>query len=174
MLRIGSAALALGLMALAWPAVAATSSPAMESCSADWAKLKADNKVPAGETWPKFWSACSKTYAAAHPADATKAPTPAAAPATKVAIPAPAKVAPMATKPAEEEGVAVPGPDAAATIDTVKPKKPRTPGQEAAIVRIRACGAEWQASKKAGTLPVGAKWPQYWSDCNKRLKAKGQ
>jgi len=138
-------------------------SGAMQSCSDDWAKLKAANKVPAGQTWPKFWSQCSKDYAAANPDGA-------AAPAAK------AGSAKAATTD-EDLGMALPDPDAAAKLDTGKTtagKRQMTPGQQAAVVRIRACGAEWQAKKAAGKLPEGAKWPQYWSDCNKRLKAKGQ
>ncbi|WEK51637.1 MAG: hypothetical protein P0Y66_06525 [Candidatus Kaistia colombiensis] len=145
-------------------AKAAGKSTAMASCSDDWAKLKAANKVPSGQTWPKFWSQCSKDYAAANPDGA------AAAPAAKTG-----KAKAAATD--DELGMALPDPDAAAKLDTSKTaagKKPMTAGQQAAVVRIRACGAEWQDKKKAGTLPQGAKWPQYWSDCNKRLKAKGQ
>ena len=41
------------------------------------------------------------------------------------------------------------------------------------IARERACGAEWKAEKAAGKIPVGMKWPQYWSACNKRKKAEG-
>jgi hypothetical protein len=139
-------------------------SAAMEACSAEWAKMKAAGTVPAGQSWPKFWSQCAKDQAAANPA---VDPTPAAV--TKAA---------KAVKPVEaDEGIALPDPEDAAKINTAATtagKRPLTPGQQAAIVRIRACGAEWQANKKAGKLPEGAKWPQYWSDCNTRLKAKGQ
>ncbi len=135
-------------------------SPAMQACSDQWAKLKADNKVPAGQTWPKFWSQCSKDYAAAHP-DATPAkPSKAAAAADDADLGAP-----------------LPDPETAAKVDPAKPlagKKEPTPGQKAAWARMRSCGAEWQADKAASKLPAGAKWPQFWSDCNKRLKAKGQ
>ena len=122
-------------------------SPAMQACSDQWAKLKADDKVPAGQTWPKFWSQCSKDFAAAHPDD-------------------------------EDLGAPLPDPEAAAKADPKKPavagKREPTPGQLAAWARMRSCGADWQAKKAADKLPAGAKWPQFWSDCNKRLKAKGQ
>lgn len=258
MLLLG-AGLSLGLTATVLPASAATS-PAMTACSGEWAQMKTDNKVPAGTTWSKFWSQCSKDYATAHPADAAEAtkaaatapaePAPAPAKKAKAAAAAPAAAAPAAaaadepaakstgksaamtacsdqwttmkaagkttgqtwpkfwsqcskdyaaahpndtaapTKAAAtmkapkaatpveaDEGIALPDPDVAAKMDTKTTtvnKRPMTPGQQAAVVRIRACGAEWQANKKAGKLPEGAKWPQYWSDCNKRLKAKGQ
>lgn len=48
------------------PTVQAAKSPAMESCSAEWKKMKDAGTVGAGQTWPKFWSKCSKDYAAAH------------------------------------------------------------------------------------------------------------
>ena len=46
---------------IALPSFAAT--PAMEACSAKWANLKAANKTK-GQTWPEFWSQCSKDFAA--------------------------------------------------------------------------------------------------------------
>jgi len=54
-----------------------------------------------------------------------------------------------------------------------KPRKPPTPGQLAARERLKKCGAEWKAAKAAGKVEKGMKWPQYWSACNKRLKAGG-
>jgi hypothetical protein len=39
--------------------------------------------------------------------------------------------------------------------------------------RQKKCGAEWKEAKAAGTVAKGQKWPQYWSACNKRLKAAG-
>jgi hypothetical protein len=41
----------------------AAKSPAMEACSAQWADMKKAGKT-AGQTWPQFWSQCSKDYAA--------------------------------------------------------------------------------------------------------------
>ncbi len=38
--------------------------------------------------------------------------------------------------------------------------------------RERACAADWKADKAAGKTG-NQKWPQYWSDCNKRKKAAG-
>src|SRR5690348_2885266 len=49
----------------------AAKSPAMEYCSGEWAKMKDAKTIPEGETWPKYWSKCSKDYAAAHPGEAT-------------------------------------------------------------------------------------------------------
>ena len=52
-------------------------------------------------------------------------------------------------------------------------KKPPSPGRLAMIARERACAAEWKADKAAGKIPPGMKWPQYWSQCDKRKKAEG-
>lgn len=57
-----------------------------------------------------------------------------------------------------------------------KPKKAKrapTPAQQALHARMRKCGAEWIRAKAAGKIAKGMKWPQYWSACNKRLKAGG-
>jgi len=47
------------------------------------------------------------------------------------------------------------------------------PGRQAMIERERACGKEWRENKAAGKIAAGQKWPQYWSECNKRMKAQG-
>jgi hypothetical protein len=36
--------------------------------------------------------------------------------------------------------------------------------------RRKKCSAEWKEAKAAGKTS-GLKWPKFWSDCNKRLKA---
>jgi hypothetical protein len=69
-------------------------------------------------------------------------------------------------------------PAAAAPPPAEKPaaaeeKKPVSGGRAAMIARERACGAEWKEAKAAGHIPAGQKWPQYWSECNKRKKAEG-
>ena len=69
-------------------------------------------------------------------------------------------------------------PTAAAPPPAEKPaaaeeKKPVSGGRQAMIARERACGAEWKEAKAAGHIPAGQKWPQYWSECNKRKKAEG-
>lgn len=62
-------------------------------------------------------------------------------------------------------------PAAADAKPAAKAKKPPTAGQLAARERAKKCGAEWKAAKAAGKIEKGQKWPQYWSACNKRLKA---
>lgn len=54
---------------------------------------------------------------------------------------------------------------------TPRAKRAPTPGQLSARQRMRQCGAEWKAAKAKGETK-GMKWPKFWSDCNKRLKAK--
>jgi len=56
---------------------------------------------------------------------------------------------------------------------TPKAKKPPSAGQLAARERQKKCGAEWKEAKAAGKVEKGMKWPQFWSACNKRLKAAG-
>jgi hypothetical protein len=68
------------------------------------------------------------------------------------------------------------GAAAAAGSDEAKASKPKkarksSPGRDAAVARQRACAAEWKADKAAGKVAAGMKWPQYWSACNKRMKA---
>lgn len=59
-----------------------------------------------------------------------------------------------------------PGP--AATASPTSKREP-TAGQMAARERQKKCGAEWREAK-AGGKTGGLKWPQYWSQCNARLK----
>jgi hypothetical protein len=73
---------------------------------------------------------------------------------------APAPVAPT---------TAAPAPAAGAATSTAAGKT----GRQAMVARERACGAEWKADKAAGRIPAGQKWPQYWSECDKRKKAQG-
>jgi hypothetical protein len=72
--------------------------------------------------------------------------------------------APAAAKPAAAK------PAAATTTEKKKP----SPAQEAMYDRERACGKEWKEAKAAGKVKAGMKWPQYWSECNKRMKAAGK
>jgi len=38
--------------------------------------------------------------------------------------------------------------------------------------RRKKCSAEWKEMKAVGKTSA-LKWPKFWSDCNKRLKAQG-
>ncbi len=92
------------------------------------------------------WNDFRKAQCGADAAPAAAAPTP----------PPPLLPPPAAEKPAPATTAAKP-----------------SGGREAMYARERACGAEWKAAKAAGKIPVGQKWPQYWSECNKRKKAEG-
>ncbi|MGZ5520031.1 MAG: hypothetical protein ACXWJX_20225 [Limisphaerales bacterium] len=65
-------------------------------------------------------------------------------------------------------------PAAAPATTAAKPAagKPKD-ARQAEYARERACGQDWKAEKAAGKIPAGTKWPQYWSECNKRKKAAG-
>ncbi len=101
-----------------------------------------------------------------------------AAPATSAApAPAPAAAAPVvkvapATTTAPATVKVAPAPAVAPAVKAAPAKaeaKAQTAGQQAMHERQKACGAEWQTVK--GTKAAeGKTWPQYWSECNKRLK----
>jgi hypothetical protein len=139
---------------------AATGGSFMQNCSAAWKAMKAADTVPAGMAW--------KDFVAAKCVVAAAAPAPAAKPAKKKKV----EAAVMQDEtPDEATAVAVDnGP--VKTMD--KNGKPFTAGQLAAHARARACGLEWRTAKAAGEIRVGQKWPQYWSECNTRMKAAGQ
>ncbi|MDI3470830.1 MAG: hypothetical protein OJF62_002893 [Pseudolabrys sp.] len=155
-MRFGKLAL-LGLFlcaAAALPANAAT----MKECAAQWQQMKAA-KTTGGKTYKEFSKECMHGTAAAAPASApatttTAKPAAKPAPATTTAAPSPSTM----SKPAA----------------TTTEKKAASPGREAMYERERACGKEWKEAKAANKVPAGMKWPQYWSECNKRMKAAGK
>ena len=51
-----------------------------------------------------------------------------------------------------------------------KPKREPTAAQLAARERMSKCSVEWKEAKVGGSLAKDAKWPKFWSECNKRLK----
>ena len=132
---------------LAALASAAVSVPAeaksMKECAAQWKDMKAANTTN-GMKYRDFSKQCMSEGA---PAAETPPPPKAEAPPKAEPKPAPAA--------------------------TTEPAKPATGGRAAMIARERACGADWKAAKAAGTRPPGMKWPQYWSECDKRKKAEG-
>jgi hypothetical protein len=71
------------------------------------------------------------------------------------------------------EAAAPPPPPAAEAKPAPAAAEKPTGGRAAMIARERACGADWKAAKAEGKIPAGQKWPQYWSECNKRKKAEG-
>jgi hypothetical protein len=144
-LLITSGILLAALSSAPLPAHAKT----MKECAAQWKDMKAANQT-AGMKYRDFSKQCMSGEAA--PAAET---APAAGTAPAAAAPAPA------------------APPAAATTPAAAPAAKPSPGHEAMVARERACGADWKADKAAGKIQVGMKWPQYWSECNKRKKAEG-
>jgi hypothetical protein len=101
-------------------------------------------KTTGGKTYREFSKECMHGTAAAAPAATAKPAATAAAPSTM-------------SKPKA----------------TTAGKKPVSPGREAMYERERACGQQWKEAKAAGKTG-SMKWPQYWSECNKRMKAAGK
>jgi len=121
-----------------------------KECSAKYQAAKAAGTLN-GMKWNDFRKAeCGAEAPAAPPPPAAEKPAPSPPPAAEKPAPKPA---PAAT--------AEPG------------AKPVSAGRQAEHARMHACGAEWKAAKAAGTRPPGMKWPQYWSECDKRKKAEG-
>jgi hypothetical protein len=167
------------------PAAVATadSGSKLKECSAAWKAMKAAGTVPAGMKWKEFVAAgCQAPAASAAPAAPAPKMAAPAAPAPKMAAPAvpvvPAAPAAAATKMAAPAAkMAAPAATAAAPAagDMLdKNGKPMSAGEAAKVSRQRACGVKWKAAKAAGTLPAGQTWPQFYSACNKELKAAGQ
>ncbi|OIQ72297.1 hypothetical protein GALL_460760 [mine drainage metagenome] len=148
------AALAGG-MALSLSNGAFAANASMTTCSAQYKADKAAGKVVAGTKWSDYYSTCAAQLKAAG--------TTTTAPAAAAAVPAAAAATTM-TKPASN------GPTVKATG---KNGKPLTPGQIKRNARITQCGKNWTADKAANKIVAGQTWPQYWSACNKTLKAQG-
>ncbi|GGH24817.1 hypothetical protein GCM10007036_31490 [Alsobacter metallidurans] len=89
---------------------------------------------------------------------AAAAPAAAQTAANPLKKPAPAATAPAAPAPA------TPAPTAAAPATE---KKPPSEAQMASRNRMKECGAEWQAAKKAGKTE-GKTWRQFSSECLKK------
>ena len=144
-----AAILSIGALSAA-PALAQQKT--VKACQEEWQANKAANQ--ANKITEKAYVA--KCRAAGGTAQPTSAP--AAAPAPKAATSAPT------TSPA-----AAPATTMAKPATASKPKD----GRQAEYARERACGQDWKADKAAGKVPAGMKWPQYWSECDKRKKAAG-
>ena len=132
-----------GAAALVPAASVTVQAKTMKECAAQWDQMKAA-KQTGGMKYRDFSKQCMSGAAV------PQANAPAVAPAAPSSGPASAATAPTTTKPATG-----------------------SPGRQAMIARERACGAEWKADKAAGKIPAGQKWPQYWSECDKRKKAQG-
>ena len=90
------------------------------------------------------------------------------------AQPLEAKEAPASPPPASTASAAKTPEAKTPEAKTPEAKAPETkapsPGQSAARVRQKTCGAEWRGLTDTQKAAQGPKWPQFWSSCNKRLK----
>jgi hypothetical protein len=144
-------AMVLSVMALsAAPALAQQKT--VKACQEEWQANKAANQANK-ITEKAYVEKCRAAGGTAQPKTA-----PAAAPAPKATTSAPAA-----------------SPSAAPTTTMAKPATAGKPkdGRQAEYARERACGKDWKADKAAGKVPAGMKWPQYWSECDKRKKSMG-
>ena len=124
----------------------------MQNCSTRWKSMKDAGTTPAGLTWKQFVKqSCAVDAAAPAGISTDTSSNDSAVPAE----PTNASYSNIEVKTVDKNG------------------KPFTPGQIAAHQRIKECAGEWRAAKTAGSLPNGAKWPQFWSSCNTRLKSQG-
>jgi hypothetical protein len=132
------------LAALAATAVSVpTEAKTMKECAAQWKEMKAAKQTE-GMKYKDFSKQCM-----------SGGETPAAAP------PPAAETKPPPAETKKKEPM---------QKESTEPAKGGTAGEHA---REKACGAEWKADKAAGKIPAGQKWPQYWSECDKRKKAEG-
>lgn len=131
----------------------------MENCSSEWKAMKAAGTVPESLAWKDFIKA--KCVVAGQPAKATKAMV---------------SKKPAATTPDEPTDTSIQKP--LATVD--KNGKQFTPAQMAVHLRAHNCGLKYREAKANNTmspeilaLPPRNRWPQFWSACNKEMKAAG-
>ena len=151
----------------------ATAQSVQKQCGDQWKAAKAAGTVPADQKWTDYLKECRARMAQGGAGAAT---APAAAPTAAPANP----LKPAPTAPAAEAAkspavpTAAPAQGAAPAAETAA-KKPMSPGRAAEVARQKQCGAEWRAQKAQLVAQTpNLKWPQYWSECNKRLKAAGQ
>lgn len=147
-IRFAAPALALAFAGVALAGPANAQANVMKQCGEEYQAAKSANTL-GGKNWNEYLKDCRVRHAG-QPAVAAPAAQPAANPLK------PAAAAPAAT-PAAGAG------------------KPVSAGRAAANSRQKTCGAEWRAKKdELRKANPNIKWPQYWSECNKRLKAAGQ
>ena len=156
-IRIAALSLAFAVAA-ATPGLAWAQANVMKECGAEYQSAKAANTL-GGKSWNNFLGECRTRRASA---------TPSAATATPATTPTPA--APPASSAAATPPAAVPG-----AAPSAAPAKPVSGGRQAMLDRQRTCAAEWKAQKvELRKADSSLNWPQYWSQCNKRLKAAGR
>ncbi|MGQ3676369.1 hypothetical protein ACT6QH_12825 [Xanthobacter sp. TB0139] len=152
-----------GLLALAlvfvlpFSAHAVAGESRMKRCGDEWSAVKAAGKVPASQSWKEFYAACSARLKKQDSAQQKRGEDGRRKPMAQASSSAGSAEAHRKSATSQKPG-----------------KKEPTPGQRAARQRQKKCGAEWREQKAAGKIQAGQKWPQFWSDCNARLKRSGQ
>lgn len=145
----------IGAAAMTAPAHAADN--AMKVCGAKYQAAKSAKTLPAGQTWQQYLAQCrggSASKTAARPAMAAAKPAPAASAS-------PGLFGRMMGR-LSGGGAAAPA---------ARPAASGGGGTAAMHARQQQCGQQWRAAKAAGHIPAGQTWPQYWSQCNARLKS---
>ena len=142
---------ALGMAFASVPAQAKNKT--VKECTAEWKAAEAA-KTTGGKKRADFIAACRQEEAAAPAAAAPAEP----APAPK----------PMAPKP---NGDSSHNRWRSRTLPLAK--RLERPAGRRYLARLHGCSAEWKANKANGTRPAGMKWPQFWHECDQRMKAKG-
>jgi len=144
-----------------------------KECGTRFQAAKAANELN-GKNWQEFLKTC-RVSAAAQPALGELGATPAPA----AASPSPAPPAPTVTvasppTPAiSESGIAsAPSAPTTTTRSDAARSKLASEGVVAEKLREKKCAAQWKAQKMElkKTNPA-LNWSQYWTECNKRLKA---
>jgi hypothetical protein len=129
----------------------------LKECGTQYQAVKAAHKLQ-GQSWQDFLKICR-----AHVAEVT----------------APAKI-PVAAEPAPTAALAspsIPAAEAAAptTVPDVVSTKLVSEGKAAERSRQKRCAAEWKAQKaELKKTSRELKWPQFWNECNKRLKTSAR
>jgi hypothetical protein len=60
------------------------------------------------------------------------------------------------------------------TAPAAKMAAPAVAGVNGEQSRIKTCATQWDQMKAANKIPAGMKWPEFWHDCDTKLKAAGQ
>ncbi len=147
-------------------AASANAQSVQKQCGDEWKAKKTELQAQNPNLkWTDFLKECRARMAQSPGGGVVTSPIGQPAPANPLKPGAPAATSTTTT--AAPAGAAAAGEAAA--------KKPMSPGRTAEVARQRQCGAEWRAQKaELQAKTPGLKWPQYWSECNKRLKAAGQ
>jgi len=163
-------------LAVASPAAANAQVNLWKECGTRFQAAKAANELN-GQSWQDFLKAC-RGRVAAQPAipEVSISATPAPAAASSNPPPPPAPTAIVASPPApaisESGRASAPSAPTTTTLSDAARSKLASEGVVAEKLREKKCAAQWKTQKMElrKTNPA-LNWSQYWTECNKRLKA---